>query len=100
MLMIDAIQLCEIGMLVAFGCSWPMNIIKSHRSRTAKGKSMVFLVIVLIGYICGIAGKLISYNRTGSLMFATWFYVLNLVMVSIDLVLTIRNRRLDNTYAK
>ena len=45
----DIVQLCEIGMLVAFGFSWPFNIIKSWRSRTAKGKSVIFeLRLVLL----------------------------------------------------
>ena len=43
----DAVQLCEIVMLVAFGCSWPFNIAKSWRSRTAKGKSVIFEFIII-----------------------------------------------------
>ena len=52
-------ELMEIAMIVAFGCSWPMNVIKSYKARTAKGKSLTFLILVLFGYICGITGKLI-----------------------------------------
>ena len=61
----DIVQLCEIGMLVAFGFSWPFNIIKSWRSRTAKGKSVVFEFIVVFGYLIGLSGKIITYQRTG-----------------------------------
>ena len=32
----------EILMLVCFGLSWPFNIAKSWKSRTAKGKSLIF----------------------------------------------------------
>ena len=53
-------ELMEIAMIVAFGCSWPMNVIKSYKARTAKGKSLTFLILVLFGYICGITGKLIA----------------------------------------
>ena len=93
--MFDAVQLCEIAMLVLFGCSWPFNIAKSYRSRTAKGKSIAFEIIVLLGYVCGIIGKFITYSRTGTLAYSTWFYFADIAMVSIDLVLCTRNRRLD-----
>ena len=51
-------ELCEILMLISFGFSWPMNVIKSIKSRTAKGKSLWFLVLILFGYVCGIISKL------------------------------------------
>ena len=35
-------QVFEVIMLVCFGLSWPFNIAKSLRSRTAKGKSLWF----------------------------------------------------------
>ena len=53
----DIVQLCEIGMLIAFGASWPFNISKSWSSRTAKGKSVVFEFIVVFGYIIGVIGN-------------------------------------------
>lgn len=34
----------EIIMIISFGTSWPMNVAKSYRSRTAKGKSLGFYV--------------------------------------------------------
>ena len=78
-------------MVVSFGISWPMNIIKSLRTRSAKGKSLPFLLFIFAGYICGIASKLISGNIT----YVFVFYVLNLLMVGTDIVLYFRNRRLD-----
>ena len=54
----DIVQLCEIGMLVAFGFSWPFNIAKSWRSRTARGKSVMFELIVIFGYCVGLLGKI------------------------------------------
>lgn len=90
-------ELFEILMIVLFGCSWPMNVIKSYRSRTAKGKSLVFLLLILTGYLFGIAGKLISGNSKWYVMF---FYVLNTLMVFADLLLYFRNRKLDITYEK
>ena len=85
-------ELMEIAMIVAFGCSWPMNVIKSYRARTAKGKSLPFLILIMLGYICGITGKLIAPSFKWYVLF---FYVLNFVMVSVDLAMYIRNCRLD-----
>jgi uncharacterized membrane protein len=91
----DIVQICEIAMLVAFGASWPFNIIKSYRSRTAKGKSVIFEIIVTIGYLFGVAGKFITYHQTGVLAYSVWFYLIDITMVAIDMVLYVRNTALD-----
>lgn len=85
-------ELMEICMIVAFGLSWPMNVIKSYKVRTAKGKSLSFLILILFGYICGITGKLVSPSFKWYVLF---FYILNFVMIFADLLLYFRNRRLD-----
>ena len=85
-------EFLEICMIVAFGLSWPMNVIKSYKARTTKGKSLAFLVLILFGYICGIASKLLAPSFKWYVLF---FYVLNFTMVSIDLCIYIRNRHLD-----
>ena len=84
-------QFFEIGMLICFGLSWPYNIAKSLRARTAKGKSMLFQVIVIVGYLMGLAGKFVSGNVT----YVAVVYVLDILMVSFDLLITLRNHRLD-----
>lgn len=91
----DVIQLCEIGMLVAFGVSWPFNILKSWRSGTAKGKSVIFEFIVVFGYLIGVLGKLIAYSRTGVWAWSIWFYFADITMVTVDIVLYFRNTALD-----
>ncbi len=91
----DVVQLCEIGMLVAFGCSWPFNIMKSWRSRTARGKSVTFEFIVIFGYLVGVLGKLITWSRTGFWAWSIWFYFADIAMVAIDIVLYYRNTALD-----
>ena len=93
----ETYELMEVFMIVAFGCSWPMNVIKSWKARTTKGKSLAFLLLILFGYICGITGKLIS---PGFKWYVLFFYVLNFVMVSVDLALYIRNYRLDKLAEK
>lgn len=96
----DIVQLCEIGMLVAFGFSWSFNIAKSWHSRTAKGKSVLFEYIVLFGYFVGLLGKIITAHRSGVLPWSTWFYIADIVMVSIDVVLYFRNTALDRQREK
>jgi len=77
-------QFLEIAMIVLFGFSWPNNIITSLRNKSTKGKSLPFLILIDTGYVCGILGKLISGNIVWYVMF---FYVLNFIMVSTDLIL-------------
>mgnify|MGYP001580382687 FL=1 len=76
-------------MLACFGAAWPVSIYKSYTSRTTAGKSVIFLIIVLIGYVAGILHK-IFFN----LDFVIWLYVINAVMVSIDILLYMRNKML------
>ena len=78
-------------MLVCFGISWPFNIAKSLRSRTAKGKSVAFELLIIAGSLCGLVGKIIL----GNLSYVVFFYIADILMVAADLVLTLRNRRLD-----
>ena len=85
-------ELCEILMLISFGFSWPINVVKSIKSRTAKGKSIWFLALIIFGYICGIIAKLTGPSYTWYVMF---FYILNITMVFIDFCLTLRNIGLD-----
>lgn len=89
-------ELMEVCMIVAFGFSWPMNVIKSYKSRTTKGKSLTFLILIFLGYICGITGKLMAPTYQ---WYVLLFYLLNFAMVGADLLLYIRNYRLDKQAA-
>lgn len=84
-------EILEAIMVICFGISWPMNIVKSLRAKTAKGKSVLFLIFIIVGYVAGITGKIISGNIT----YVFIFYVINLLMVSVDFVLYFVNRRKD-----
>ena len=91
-------ELLEITMLLCFGASWPMNVIKSWRARTAKGKSLAFLCLIEVGYVAGVASKLLTPAYMASFAqkwYVLFFYVLNFTMVGVDLCLYFRNRRLD-----
>ena len=89
-------QVFETLMLICFGISWPFNIAKSLKSRTAKGKSLQFELCVVIGYLFGICGKVVSGNITYVLV----VYALDVTMVTIDIILTLRNMALDRMAEK
>ena len=85
-------------MIVSFGASWPMNVIKSYKARTAKGKSLAFLLLIFFGYIAGIASKFLNDAYMASISekwYVLFFYFLNLLMVGTDLILYFRNKNLD-----
>ncbi len=91
-------EFLEIAMIVSFGASWPMNVLKSWRARSAKGKSVAFLCLIIVGYIAGIASKFTNaayMAEFSSKWYVLFFYFLNLFMVSVDLCLYFRNRMLD-----
>lgn len=87
-------QVLEGAMLVCFGISWPVAILKTYRSKRTEGKSRIFLVLVLIGYMCGIVSKFFRASDGVQLEWVTALYALNAVMVVVDLVLVIHFRRL------
>ena len=91
-------EILEIVMIVSFGASWPLNVIKSYKARTTKGKSLGFVLLILFGYVAGITSKLLNEAYMASFAekwYVLFFYVLNFLMVSVDLCLYIRNYRLD-----
>ncbi len=96
-------EILEITMILCFGASWPFNVYKSYRARTAKGKSLLFLLLIITGYVAGIASKFMNpvyMAEIGEKWYVLFFYVLNLIMVTADLVLYFRNKRLDRLNAE
>ena len=91
-------DLLEALTILCFGLSWPISIRKSLISRTAKGKSLFFEVFLVLGYVFGIIRKTVLTIQGGSgfiFFLSFFFYVLNLIMICIDIGLYFRNRRLD-----
>ena len=84
-------QIFEAIMVICFGLSWPLSVYKSWKSKTTKGKSLFFELFILLGYVSGIIGKIVTHNIT----YVFIFYIINLVMVSVDVCLYFRNARLD-----
>ena len=91
-------EILEIIMILCFGASWPFNVYKSYHARTAKGKSLLFLILIEVGYVAGIAAKLtnpVYMAAIGEKWYVLFFYFLNFSMVAADVVLYFRNKRLD-----
>ena len=91
-------EILEIIMVVSFGASWPLNVMKSYKARTTKGKSLGFLCLIFFGYIAGIASKLVNpayMDAFAEKWYVLVFYFINITLVSVDLGLYFRNRRLD-----
>ncbi len=91
-------EFLEITMIVSFGISWPLNVIKSYKARTTKGKSLAFLFLIFFGYIAGITSKLVNETYMANFSqkwYVLFFYVLNFIMVSADLLMYVRNKKLD-----
>ncbi|MDO4502467.1 MAG: hypothetical protein Q4D06_04710 [Coriobacteriia bacterium] len=84
-------QLLEAAMLICFGLSWPTNAYKSYQAGTAKGTSWQFITLITVGYLCGIAAKILS----GSLNWVLAIYFLNLGFLGLNWWVYFRNRRLD-----
>ena len=96
-------EILEIIMIVSFGFSWPANVMKSWKARSAKGKSVTFLCLILFGYVAGIASKFMNDTYMASFAqkwYVLVFYILNFTMVFTDLMLYFRNKRLDRIAAE
>jgi hypothetical protein len=82
------VSVFEIIMLACFGAAWPVSIYKSVKTRAVEGKSLPFLIIIVLGYAAGILHKVLyRYDLV------IYLYILNVTMVSIDIALYVRNRR-------
>ena len=88
----------EIMMIISFGASWPVNVMKSYKARTAKGQSLLFLLFIIAGYVAIIASKIILFTikePTWINWIAFAFYIINILMVTTDLCIYFRNRKID-----
>ena len=86
----------ETIMLVCFGFSWPINLIKAYKARTAKSTSLPFILLIITGYIAGISAKIVL----GNINYVLVAYLLNLAIVSLNLVVYFRNVALDKQVNK
>lgn len=81
-------QILECVMLICFGISWPISVYKSITSKSTKGKSVVFLIAILVGYVAGILSKILSNNFSYVLV----LYFINFFIVFTDFIIYFINR--------
>lgn len=88
----------ETVMIALFGFSWPNNILTTLKNKSTKGKSLMFLILIDTGYVCGIVAKFLKIAEIDG-----WFgwlsiavYILNFVMVSTDLILCFYYKSKEN----
>ena len=94
---VDMVKVLETVMLLCFGAAWPASILKSWKSRTTKGKSLFFLLVILTGYAAGVSKVLISEGAGGFLLLP---YGLNMLMVAADALIYMRNAAIDRRTAQ
>lgn len=88
------IEIFESIMLVCFGLSWPMAVVKNIRAHSARGMSLPFILLIISGYVAGIAAKLVAHNYSYVLL----IYFINLIFVSANLVVYFINLNHDHHY--
>ncbi|MGN0630092.1 MAG: hypothetical protein ACI4JN_02080 [Ruminococcus sp.] len=86
----------EAVMMICFGLSWPINLVKNYRCRSAKAMSLPFIILLLAGYTAGITAK-IMLNMTGYVLI---IYLINAAMILANLGVYFRNRHLDSITAR
>ena len=84
-------SILETVMPVCFGFSWPLNVIKAYKAKTARGTSLPFILLIITGYIAGIAAKII----TGQINYVLIAYIVNLAIVSLNILIYFRNYSID-----
>ena len=86
-------QMLEGGMLICFGISWPVDILKTWRAKRTEGKSLLFMTLILTGYLLGLSAKLVRAAQAGEAPeLITGLYVLNALFIAADIALTRRYR--------
>ena len=89
-------HLFEALMLVCFGFSWPLNVSKAYKARTAKGMSLPFIILIITGYLAGITAKIMNAQFNYVLV----VYFLNLAIVATNMLVYFRNKSLDKKTAR
>ena len=85
------VAIFETIMLVCFGLSWPINVVKAYKAGTTKGTSLPFILLIITGYLAGITAKIVN----GQLNYVFIVYIINLVIVMLNIVVYFRNYYLD-----
>ncbi len=84
-------QVLEAVMLICFGLSWPISLIKNIKLKCAKSMNLYFTLLIITGYLAGISAKIIN----GQFNYVFAIYLLNLAIVSGNVVVYFINRGYD-----
>mgnify|MGYP003553699732 CR=1 FL=1 len=84
-------EVLESVMLICFGLSWPISVVKNIKAHTAKNMSLKFILLIIAGYIAGIAAKFVS----GTFNYVLAVYFFDLVAVSVNLIVYFINTGYD-----
>lgn len=85
------VEVFEAIMLICFGLSWPVSLVKNIQLKSAKTMNLYFTLLIITGYISGIIAKFMA----GKITYVLFIYFLNLVVVSCNVVVYFINRRYD-----
>ena len=89
-------EILETVMLICFGLSWPISVAKNIKAKSAKNMSLKFTLLIIAGYIAGIAAKILS----GTFNYVLVVYFINLIAVSCNVVVYFVNKKYDRENAK
>jgi hypothetical protein len=84
-------EILETAMLVCFGLSWPISVVKNIRSKSARNMSLRFILLIVAGYVAGITAKII----TGKFNYVLAVYAVNLFIVSLNIPVYFMNKKND-----
>lgn len=84
-------EMLETVMLICFGLSWPISLVKNIKTGSAKGMSLPFTLLIIVGYVAGISAKL--YSGVYSYVLLAYFW--NLLLVGLNLAVFFVNKRKD-----
>ena len=94
-------SILETIMLLCFGCSWPLSLRRNIKARTAKSMSLGFILLIIFGYAAGITAKAITVANGGIVHWYVWtVYIFNICVVSLNIPVYFRNRKLDEKAGK
>jgi len=88
-------SILEAAMIICFGISWPINVLKTVKTKSTKGKSLPFLLLVFVGYLFGTTAKVL-YDANYVLI----FYLFNTTFVGADILLYFKYRRSEQRELK
>ncbi|MBQ9802253.1 MAG: hypothetical protein IJW51_04205 [Clostridia bacterium] len=78
-------EFLETVMLICFGLSWPVTLLKKLRAKNASSTSLAFMILILVGYAAGITAKVMTTGCN----YVFYVYIFNVLMVLANLLTTL-----------